>query len=285
MEKISVIIPTMKGREEMLQRLISTIPPGCEIVIVDDEDLLLAAKRNKGAAQATGDFLLFIDDDNYIRDGSCLMMMSRHFLSGKVGVVGMTACYDDNKLFIADGGSVRNYLTGFTRGINTNLHLYNINSFFYEVDEVANAFMISRKVFDEVGGFDELDFPIDLDEADICKRIKDLGYKIKMNSLAICYHKSQTYSHIPNFRRSLNAYFMGRNRVLYQRKHNTFLHYCLYLIFFNPVFVCFYTGSLIYRKNPKMIFPFLKGVFDGVFNRRENKYQKRKMREGRRVSL
>ena len=37
----------MKGREELLKKLLSTLPDDCEKIVVDDEDLLLAAKRNK----------------------------------------------------------------------------------------------------------------------------------------------------------------------------------------------------------------------------------------------
>lgn len=271
MPTVSVIIPTMRGREEMLKRLISTIPPEHEIIVVGDEDILLAAKRNKGARQATGEYLLFIDDDNYLKEGAIQKMVKA--FDEATGVMGMTACYDDKKMIIADGGSSRNMLTGFTRGHRTNWPAIETN--LYEVDEVANAFMIPRKLFEETGGFDEENFPIDLDEADLCKRVKDKGYRIMMNPKAICYHKSQTYSHIPNFRRPLNAYFMGRNRQLYQGKHLNALSYCVYVTFFLPVFVGFYTGSLIWRKNFSVIPPFMKGVIDGLRGCRTNKYQKK----------
>jgi len=273
MQKVSVIIPTMKGREEMLKKLISTIPDDCEKIVVDDDDLLLAAKRNKGAKLATGKYLLFIDDDNYLEDGAIHWMVER--FTSSVGVMGMVACYHDKKKRVADGGSMRNYLTGFTEGKFTNERVFDLLPWCYPVDEVANAFMIQREVFYDLGCFDEINFPIDLDEADFCKRAKDAGYQIVMNPKAICYHKSQTYSHIPDFRRPMNAYFMGRNRILYQRKHNHALHYACYVVLFMPVFVCFYLVSLLYRKKPSMIVHFIKGVFDGLQGRLENKYQKR----------
>ncbi len=281
--KVSVIIPTMKGREELLKRLLASLPADCEIIVVDDEDLLLAAKRNKGARQAKGEYLLFIDDDNYLDDFVITLMLDRFRRShGGIGVMGITACYDNKKRIVADGGSLRNFLTGFTRGLRTNKNLDKFGCFYttgwdnilcYDVDEVANAFMVPRQIFEESGGFDEENFPIDLDEADLCKRIKDMGYRIVMNPEAICYHKSQTYSHIPDFRRPLNAYFMGRNRQLYQRKHLNALSFGVYCLFFLPVFVCFYTGSLIWRKKFSLIPHFLKGVFDGLRGCRKNKYQ------------
>ena len=281
--KISVIIPTMKGREEMLKRLISTIPKDCEIIVVDDEDLLLAAKRNKGARQAKGEYLFFVDDDNYLKDFALTEMMKA--FDETIGVMGMTACYHDKKMVVADGGSLRNMLTGFTKGIRTNFPLWVMPtcawsddrdfSEIYQVDEIANAFIIPRHIFEETGGFDEENFPIDLDEADLCKRIKDMGYRIVMNPSAICYHKSITYNGIPNFRRPISAYFLSRNIILYQRKHLNALSFGVFVVVFLPIRFCFYTASMLWNKNVQMIPHMMKGYFDGLRGCRTNKYQQK----------
>ena len=270
MPKVSVIIPTMKGREEMLARLISTLPADCEKIVVDDEDLLLAAKRNKCARQAKGEYLFFVDDDNYLKDFALTEMLKA--FDETIGVMGMTACYADRKMIIADGGSDRNFLTGFTSNHFTNERVMDTN--LYEVDEVANAFMVPRQVFEDVGGFDEENFPIELDEADLCKRIKDMGYAVVMNPKAICYHASYNYSHIPDFRRQFCASYHGRNRILFSRKHNSNLRYWIYLVVFMPVFVGFYSASLIWRKKPGILWHFLRGVWDGILGRKQNQYQK-----------
>lgn len=267
----SVIVPTMRGREAMLEKLLSTIPNKYETIVVHDEDILLAAKRNKGAKEAKGEYLFFVDDDNYLEEYAIEEALSLAIKRG-IGVVGFVACYDDKKLLIADGGSKRNQLTGFTKGMNTNASILDFKEP-YEVDEVANAFMIHAELFYEVYGFDEKHFPIDLDEADICRRIKDLGYKIMMHPMALCYHKSQTYSAMPNFRRPSNAYFLPRNKLFYQRKHLDALSYWVHIVFFLPLHICVYTASLVWRKKFSLIPHFLKGVFDGIFYIRKNKYQ------------
>lgn len=272
MVEISVIIPTMKGREEKLKKLLSTIPKWVvDIIIVDDEGLLLAAKRNKGARLAAGKYLFFIDDDNYL-DENCVNQMLSNFTDA-TGAMGVTACYHNRKRIIADGGSRRWLESGFAEGLRTNESIFDWGDKKYPVDEVANAFMIRRDVFDEVGGFDENNFPIDMDEADICLRIRKLGYQIVMNPKAICYHDSITYSWVPDFRRPMNAYMMGRNRILFQRKHLPWIEYLGYLVFSFPLFVLFYVLSLACRRKPKMIYYFLKGVCDGLLGRKENPYQ------------
>lgn len=268
--QVSVIIPTMPGREENLKRLISTLPARAEIIVLDDRDLLLAAKRNKGARKATKRFLLFIDDDNYLQPNAV-----NELIKGVNGaaIMGMVACYQDAKTIVADGGSLRNYVTGFTRGLYTNASLYSIPDIPYDVDEVANAFMMRRRFWKMLGGFDEKHFPIDLDEADFCKRAKNLGFKVMMNPKAICYHASQTYSRIPDFRRPMNAYFMGRNRILYQWKHLGKKERFIFFLFFFPVFYLSYIACLLYRRKPWMAWHFTKGVFDGLFRRLKNPFQ------------
>lgn len=277
--KVSVIIPTMKGREDLLKRLLDSLPSDCEKIVVDDEDLLLAAKRNKGARKATGEYLFFVDDDNYLKDFALSEMLKE--FDETIGVMGMTGCYDDRRMIVWDGGSDRNMLAGFTKGINTNRRVFDVQEehwwplrhicFCYDVAEVANAFMIPRQVFEESGGFDEENFPIELDEADLCKRIKDIGYRVVVNPKAITYHKCQKTT----FRRELNAYMLPRNKLLFQRKHLNALSFGVHVVFFLPLHICLYTASLIRSKQLQMIKPYLKGTLDGLFGRRENKYQQK----------
>ena len=270
--QVSVVIPTMPGREAMLAKLKSTIPSKYEVVVVDDPKLLLAGKRNKGAMKAGGEYLFFVDDDNYLEPGAIEAALAIAETPG-IGVVGFMACYDDKKDLVADGGSMRNHLTGFTTGMNTNANWSSIKDELYEVDEVANAFMMHSELFYELGGFDEKNFPMDMNESDLCKRVKDKGLKIVMVPLARCYHKSVTYSVFPTFRKELYAYHHGMGRILYSRKYNAGLRYWGHLSIFLPLFVCFYTASLLWRRNWKVILPFWRGITDGLFGRLENTHK------------
>lgn len=268
-ENVSVVIPTYK-RSIILHRLLSSLPVGVEVIVVDDDTLSLAQKRNKGFRLATKDYIMFIDDDNFLRSTSIKNAVEA--MTGDVGIVGLLACYDSDESKICDGGSRRNLLTGFTQGLNTNRCIYVLWSEStrpYEVDEVANAFIVKRVVFERIGLFDELRFPIELDEADLCIRARRDGYKVIIAPTAVCFHSSQTYSRVPNFRRPKNAYFAGRNRILFQRKHLARL-YRLYLVAFLPVFVISYCVSLLFRKKPDMVKHFLSGVRDGLRNKTES---------------
>lgn len=271
--KVSVIIPTIKGRETSLAVLKSSIPKEYEVIVVTGEKSLLAEKRNYGASKAKGEYLFFCDDDNRLEHGAIEAALDLIENNNECGIVGFMGCYLHRPSTVWDGGSMRDNLTGFSFGVNTNRPWVAIDKRAYEVDEVANAFMIHRFTFEAVGKMDEKRFPIELDEADLCRKVRAQGLKVLMCPTARCYHSSQTYSHIPNFRRKLSAYFMGRNRILYQRKFSGVVDYFLYLLLYLPVFVLFYVGSLLYKKNPVMIAPFLKGVCDGLLGRLKNQYQ------------
>lgn len=89
MIKLSILIPTVKGREEKLQRLMDILDPQfdellsesissgempIEILIKEDnKELSIGSKRQLLIEQANGEYIVFIDDDDtvsttYIRD-------------------------------------------------------------------------------------------------------------------------------------------------------------------------------------------------------------------------
>jgi GT2 family glycosyltransferase len=153
------------------------------------------------------------------------------------------------------------------KGLYTNESVDKLPHMNYEVNEVANAFVIRRQVFRWLRGLDESRFPIDLDEADLCRRVKQMGFKIEMCPAARCFHKSNTYSAIPDFRRPVNAYMMGRNKILYAKKHGD-----LQALLVSPIMTLAYVAVLIFRRKPKLAMEYLKGVWDAVFCRTKNQY-------------
>lgn len=273
MLKVSIVIPTIPGRTELLGNLLKSIPKeyAQNIIIMPQNEMLLAEKRNKGASEAMGDYIIFVDDDNTFCEESIDIALAN--IDDSIGVMGFVACYDDKPFVIADGGSNRGYWTGLMRGINTNKAIWSVSKYIYEVDEVANCFMIKRSLFEKLGGFDEANFPIDLDEADLCKRAKDNGYRVVMSTGSVVHHKSQTYSRIPDFRRPLNAYYMARNKVLFERKHVHPYQFFLYALFFLPPTWLGYMLCLLLRRKPKMCYHFTKGMLDGLSGRIKNKYK------------
>lgn len=267
MRNLAIVVPTYPDSLTALP-CVRSLPSSARIKSINRNDMTLSQKRNYGATHTTGKYILFCDDDNIILKHSVRHLLETMAHDRKIGVAGMIAIYSsDPTPKVCDSGSFRNMLTGFTTDKYANRLLSTVSESPYEVDEVANVFMVRRDIFEKVGKFDADRFPIDLDEADLCRRIKQAGYKIVIDPKAITVHKHPTDSRMPNFRRPINAYMMGRNRILFQRKHLPPSLLRVHLVAFLPVFVLSYVVSLYIKKNTKMIPYFLKGVSDGLRNR------------------
>ena len=273
---VDIVIPTMAARRKLLGRLLDSLrfeDMPFDIFIVEDKHLTLSQKRTKGARAGKGEWILFVDDDNCF-SASALRNLSRCFPRADIGIIGLTACYDNDPTRVCDGGSNRSLITGFTTGLFTNKIIYDVwiktNLLPYNVDEVANAFAVRRSLFEELNGFDTGNFPIDGDEADFCLRAKKTGRKVMIDPVSLVYHKSFTHTRVPGFRAEKNAYYMGRNKVLFQRKHGRFFPASLAV--FLPATVFVYALVMVMRGKPKMAFVFTKGVIDGIRNRTKNTY-------------
>ncbi|MBI3985149.1 MAG: glycosyltransferase [Candidatus Levybacteria bacterium] len=84
-----------------------------------------------------------------------------------------------------------------------------------QVDNVpGTALMLSKKIFDEVGGFDETFF-LYFEEFDFCKRVRDAGYKLFIDPNSKLIHKWGTTTKLLKNRDQI----FRKSRFYYFRKH------------------------------------------------------------------
>jgi hypothetical protein len=216
----------------------------------------LSEKRQVGWSQSNGKYVFFVDDD---------ITLSPHCISNLAKVldnfpyVGIVAPVVDDGVHCW-GMTKRSLLFGFVRSYSVGNDVS-----ICDTDECDNAFMVRREVLQALGGFDCQHFPIDLDEADLCLRARRLGWEVVYVGAARVKHAS-AFSRFPKFRRKKNAYYMGRNRILFHRKHLGFM-YLFYLLLGLPAFVLIYLVSLVMVGQTRFVPVFLHGVFDGLRNR------------------
>ena len=194
--KLSVVIPT-HNRTTEIAACLDRLAPGSqtlsnvhyEIIVTDDgdddgtRDLLIitypwvrwtrssgrgpALNRNHGASHATGDWLVFIDDD-CLAVPELLAEIQRHALLGDVDVVeGRIACLApiDHPLYVTPdnaGGGV-----------------------FW----TANLSM-RRNLFEQLGGFDG-DLAFNAEDMELGERIKGKGLRVVFSDQARVYHPRQ----------------------------------------------------------------------------------------------
>lgn len=150
------------------------------------------AGNNLGVKHAKGEYLFILNPDTEIISGSIDKLLNFIQDNDKVGIAAPILLNQKGKVYPLQG-------TGKLTPLSAIFGLSFINKFFpfnpisrqywlldwdkrkkREVDVIpGTAFMIRKKLFDEIGGFDEKFF-LYFEEFDLCKRIKDLSYKIFM---------------------------------------------------------------------------------------------------------
>jgi O-antigen biosynthesis protein len=215
---VSIIIPT-KDQLWLLQQCLVSIEEKTryhpyEIIIIDnnstdpktiqyldalsDKHRLLrypqpfnfSAINNFGAEHAKGEYILFLNDDTQVIGGEWLTAMVEQAQRPEVGAVGAKLLYPDNRIQHA----------GVTVGIFGGAgHAFrnlpdNRTAYFGLADLTRNCsavtaacMMVPRKVFSEVGGFDE-ELTVVYNDVDLCLRIRKQGYLILYTPFAVLYH-------------------------------------------------------------------------------------------------
>jgi GT2 family glycosyltransferase len=208
---VSILIPTRNGRE-LLERCLTTLRERTtyeryELVIIDngsdDPDTLTyldhldarvvrypyrfnyARQMNIAAMAASGDLILFLNNDMSVRDGDWLEAMVEHAQRPEVGGVGARLLFPSGRVqhegvFVGfGGGSAGNVDFGDYFGLGRMIR---------NCSAVTAACMMTRpSTFFAVGGFDER-LRVAFNDVDLCLRIRQRGYRIVYTPYAELEH-------------------------------------------------------------------------------------------------
>ncbi len=177
---ISCVIPTVRGDDHLARAVTSilaqTVDAEFEVIVVDDSGKPLSAAewlqdprvtviksnrvercfaRNAGASPASGEWLHFLDDDDYVLPGAYAALIERARATGAGWTYGAYNCVDDD-------GRLIEMISPTLEG----------DVFVHAVVGIAipmGASLINRQVFLSVGGFDPDMIPGE--DADLIQRI------------------------------------------------------------------------------------------------------------------
>lgn len=169
-------------------------------LVIDDRPFNWSALNNSAAASSNADLLLFMNDDVEIQSSDWLTLMNQYFELDGVGVVGATLLYPDGEL---QHNGVHTHPVWVADNIRST-GSYNELSVTRNVAAVTGAcLLVSRHIFDEIGGFDER-FAVNYNDVDFCLATRNAGYRIVQPAdVTLIHHESISRGHMDSSDKNL----------------------------------------------------------------------------------
>lgn len=227
--RLEIIVVDNGSKTTELQSLAPKYP---EVkFIFNKENLGFAGGNNLGIAAATGDYLLFLNNDTEVHS-SFMQPLVNVIENPKVGVVSPKIKYfGTNIIQYAGNGAVSPY-TG--RSVRIGFQVDDQGQHDVETEtQIAHgaAMMLSRKVINEVGLMPELYF-LYYEEIDWCEAVKKSGYEIRYVPQSEVYHKE---SMSVGKKSTLKTYYMMRSRLIYLRRNTKGIKKLSWILFYGLV--------------------------------------------------
>ena len=156
-------------------------------IIRNAENIGFLRACNQGARIANGEWLLFLNNDTQIMPSLLSTLLRTTEKIERCGAVGAKLIFPDGKL--QEAGSIiwnDGSCLGYGRGDDPLKPEY---SYVREVHYCSGACLfVKKELFKEAGMFDEQFSPAYYDEADICMKIREMGYKVVYQPSAMLIH-------------------------------------------------------------------------------------------------
>lgn len=300
--KISVIIPTYNRAQmvcDCVRSVLATGYPALEVIVVDDcspddtrekiaaafggdsrviylrneKNSFQAVSRNRGRKSATGDYLLFLDDDNLVHPAILTELVKVFDDHPRAGLVAPMSIHQaaNRKNIIWTLGSDFNRWTSQPKDHLPNLPLEDLpaDKTVYPTTYSPNAFMVSSVAFDSVGGFHE-PYRITYEESDLGWLIMEAGYEGYLSTTARTDHYGYlepdcvTALRQLGIERPLRTYCFARNRLRFARKHFNLLQILSVTIVFAPLSCAYYCLVALKNRRPDIAWAYLRGTLAGI---------------------
>jgi GT2 family glycosyltransferase len=295
-DRVSVVVPSYDRRDDVMRCLTSIasskpLPPGgIEVIVVNDgyddgfveqlsrsmppsegvlirvrptQRMLVSASRNLGAVSATGDYLLFVDDDNELEPGAVYHLWRALASWDDAYMVAPLMFYGSRPDLLWCAGLRRSPFlmrTLWRRQLPTPAPVR------LRSEDFPNCFMVRRSEFNAVGGFDQEHFPVAYEESDLARRLQRLH-----SGDAYCVPSSRTRHYIGMDRSRrfhltspASSYYHARSRRRFIKAYGSLTQRCLYATFGRWLYgaaYCFAALSSAPHERWTLLSAHLRGAF------------------------
>jgi GT2 family glycosyltransferase len=213
---VSIIIPT-KDAPEMLGRCLKSVSektsyPRVELILMDNatmdpqslrfmeqyparripfpDPFNFSRANNQGAIAATGDFLVFLNNDTEIITADWLEHLLYYAEQPKVGAAGGLLVYEDRTVqhagvVLGMRGTADHVMRGFPLG--TDGYAGSLACAREVSALTAACLMIRKSLFHEIGGFNEHFFTA-YQDVDLCLRLRERALRLICTPMALVVH-------------------------------------------------------------------------------------------------
>jgi len=211
-----VILVDNASTDGSVESVATNFPP--VRIICNDENLGFAGGMNVGLKLATGDITVLLNQDTVVREDWLAELVKAMEADEHIGIAGCKILYTDGQTIRHAGGYLE-YPLGLA-------HHYGCGELDQgqwdeqrEVEYVTGAAMaIRREVLERIGYLDEDFFPAYFEDADICFRARQSGYKVVYVPTAVLLHHESASTETETVEQH---YCYHRNRLRLLLKHYT----------------------------------------------------------------
>jgi GT2 family glycosyltransferase len=228
-KRVSVIVPTRDHGEDVDRCLASLFAksryPDLEVILVDngsterasldvfkrwqqaeprvrvlryDEPFNFSTLNNYAVERATGEYLLFLNNDTEAQSENWIEAMVEQAQRPSIGAVGALLLYPDGTVqhagvIVGLGGVAGHSHKHYPAESNGYINMLKAINNYSAV--TAACLMTRRAVFDEVGGFDEK-LTVAFNDVDLCLKIGAAGYRIvSLPHVVLTHFESKSRGH------------------------------------------------------------------------------------------
>lgn len=212
---VEIIVVDNASKNRDIEEISTKYPE--TVFVKSDENLGFAGGNNLGLKYATGEYIMFLNNDTEVLPDFLPPLIAKLSESEKIGMVCPKIRFHYQPDTIQFAGytpinpvTIRNKLIGYRekdRGQYNEARQSPLGH--------GAAMMVKKEVIDKVGPMED-SFFLYYEELDWCTRITRAGYQIWYVPESIVYHKES----ISTGRESpLKTYYITRNRILYTRRN------------------------------------------------------------------